>query len=640
MTLIFVGIVVTTGMAADVHADPLDDAADLIDCTLPPPLASDGPCAASAPAPEPRWDDQYGPNRIGADVAWQMTRGSTAAAVCVLDTGFQLTHEDAPKYWLGGWDFVSNHALTGDNHGHGTFVTGVAAATIDNGRGVAGIGNVGVYSGKVLNSQGLGDWDVIAKGIQWCADRPDPRIVINMSFGGRDRATAILEAAISYAAAKGRVLVAAVGNTPCPTTNDCIEYPARYGGVLSITCTDANSALCSFSATGPQADLTAPGANILSLWPTAWGGSNTSYGYDSGTSYAAPHVAGALALAWVYNPTWSKATLEDHARLGAFDLGTAGWDRRFGEGEVDVKCTLRLSPYPVRSVTATPGPGAGQVKVRWSAPERDCNGTVTNYRLYRKPEGGSTWSLIAYPGGDDYVDGGRGNGNRWYYYLRATSVYGTGDVPSNAAGATTFTVPSAPTSPNATYGGENEIDLSWSAPTDDGGTPVTGYKVYRKSSEGTFSLVATLGASARSYTDTGRTAGTTYEYRLSALNLVGEGQQTASFFGTAYAGPSAPTSPSAVPGGAVGEIDVSWSPPTSDGGSPLTAYTVYRASSPGGAEVEAAQVGPATTAWTDTGRVPGAASYYRISARNAPMGEGAKSAQVCSQPFPALSSAC
>lgn len=151
------------------------------------PLPGESVCAAGAPVPEPLWDDQYGPNRTGADVAWEMTRGNTSVAVCVVDSGVQLSHEDiGTTQWLGGWDFVSNHALTGDNTGHGSTATGVAAATIDNGKGMAGIGNVGIYGAKVLPSNGLGSEEIAAEGIIWCADQSHPRIVINLSLSAGD----------------------------------------------------------------------------------------------------------------------------------------------------------------------------------------------------------------------------------------------------------------------------------------------------------------------------------------------------------------------------------------------------------------------------------------------------------------------
>src|SRR5262249_26560091 len=140
------------------------------------------------------------------------------------------------------------------------------------------------------------------------------------------------------------------------------------------------------------------------------------------------------------------------------------------------------------------------------------------------------------------------------------------------------TAPGAPTLNSATAG-NGTMGLAWSAPASDGGSAITGYKVYRSTSSGAETLLTTLGV-VTSWTDSGVVNGTTYFYKVSAVNSVGEGSPSGEKSGPPTAPatvPGAPTLSSATAGNAT--VGLAWSAPASDGGSAVTGYRVYRSTS-------------------------------------------------------------
>src|SRR5712691_7834573 len=172
------------------------------------------------------WPSQWGLRTVGAPLAWELTRGSSAVVVGVLDTGADEAHPDLRGAFVAGTDLVNGDEAPGDDHGHGTAVAGIIAARTNNRVGIAGIcWACLVMPIKVLDSTGTGDDSTIAAGIVEAVDAG--AFVINMSFGGPDT-TAALGDAIVYAQSKGVVLVVAAGNTG--TTEPF--YPAAYPGVL------------------------------------------------------------------------------------------------------------------------------------------------------------------------------------------------------------------------------------------------------------------------------------------------------------------------------------------------------------------------------------------------------------------------
>ncbi|HLF24422.1 MAG TPA: S8 family serine peptidase, partial [Burkholderiales bacterium] len=217
-------------------------------------------------------------------------------------------------------DLVNGRSSAYDDNGHGTHVTGTAAAVANNGKGIAGIApGVAVGGVKVLNRAGSGTWSAVASGIVRCADAGSH--VESLSLGGGP--SQVLADAIAYASSRGVVIVAAAGNGG-PCTN-CVEYPAKYPAVVAVSCTDTANAFCTFSSEGPEIDLAAPGKNIVSTWagvnPCNKRTANTCYAQISGTSMSTPHVAGIAALYLSTHPGASAAGIEFALKSGARDLG-------------------------------------------------------------------------------------------------------------------------------------------------------------------------------------------------------------------------------------------------------------------------------------------------------------------------------
>jgi subtilisin family serine protease len=473
---------------------------------------------------------QYGPQLIGADEAWRTTLGTTDAAVCVIDSGVRATHEDIRGVtWR---DFVSARADPFDDSGHGTHVTGIATARTGNGKGIAGIAQVRLYVANIFRLVG-GVWTFtsadLESAIHWCDAGSNPRMVINMSLQGwfanptPDNVSLAIEAAYSH----GRLLVAAAGNYgPCSA---CIAWPAKHPDVIAVTNVDETK---TFHSSGPStcpgsskdsryAEFAAPG---VAIWSTSRAG-DTWYEPRCGTSMAAPHVAGALALAWSYpdNHGLTNTQLWQRARDTAEDLGPEGYEGSYGHGLVDAKCLVKQTPYPIRNPDAEAGPGIGEITVTWTKPVKSCDSTITGYRIYRAPDGGE-YSQIAEVGAGirSYRDTGHSNGTKYIYRVRAKNGHGT-SYYTKSVSATTFAKPSVPRNVSARPGGTvGSIDVSWSVPSDDGGTSIENYYIYRSgSSTGEETRVAIVGPGVRTWTDTGRLAGLTQYYRVRAINMVG-----------------------------------------------------------------------------------------------------------------------
>lgn len=290
---------------------------------------------------DPLLSRQWHHDTIESREAWDVASGN-GVVVAVIDTGVMCTHADLQGRCVAGYDFVFNDNDPRDDHGHGTHVSGIAAATTDNAVGVAGSGwGAKIMPVKALDSTGNGGHSSIASGITWAVDHGAD--VINMSLGGFFT-SGTLRTAVAYAIDRGVVVVAAAGNeaTSNPT------YPASYPGVIGVSATTPSDQRASFSNFGIFVDVAAPGTGILST--TADGG----YQAWSGTSMAAPVVAGLAALLVGQNPSRTPAQVEAIIEQTADDIGTPGRDDLFGYGRINARRATHN-----QLGTLTPGPGTG-----------------------------------------------------------------------------------------------------------------------------------------------------------------------------------------------------------------------------------------------------------------------------------------
>ncbi|MBL9134923.1 MAG: S8 family serine peptidase [Verrucomicrobiales bacterium] len=251
---------------------------------------------------------------IDATEAWDRITDASSIIVAVVDSGILTTHEDlAANLWTNPSETAGNgvdddgngiiddlhgiNAITGsgdptDDVGHGTHVAGILGAVGNNGRGITGIAwKVQIMALKFLNAEGEGSTSTAIQCMDYA--RSHGARIINASWGGGSRSRS-LELAIQRARAAGIVFVVAAGNEG--SNNDATpSYPASYttDNMVVVAATTRADALASYSNFGASTvDLAAPGSDIRSAWFT----SSRGYADASGTSMAAPHVAGALAL--------------------------------------------------------------------------------------------------------------------------------------------------------------------------------------------------------------------------------------------------------------------------------------------------------------------------------------------------------
>jgi serine protease len=272
---------------------------------------------------------QWGLGVIGAEKAWRITQGK-GVVIAVVDSGVDADHPDLHNRLLPQIDVVAD-GETGDVAGHGTHVTGIIAAEL-NQAGTVGVANqVSILPVRILNAHGWADAATAAAGVIAAAKAGAD--VINLSVGSSSPSRPLAKA-INYAQAQGAVVVAAAGNEGL--SGNPVEYPAAYQDVVAVSSMEANGRVSSFANSGRYVDLIAPGARIFSTLP---GG---LYGYESGTSMAAPHVSAVAALVSAANPSLSAAQI-DEVMFGTAvdDLSGNGRDTAGGYGLVQADAAVR-----------------------------------------------------------------------------------------------------------------------------------------------------------------------------------------------------------------------------------------------------------------------------------------------------------
>lgn len=278
---------------------------------------------------DPLQEKQWGLAELGAPGAWSLTQGA-GSVVAVIDSGVDGSHPDLAAAMVRGVNTRTDRGdytePTVDPDGHGTHVAGIIAARAGNDKGVVGVApQASIMPVKVLGADGAGYMGDVVEGIVWAADNGAD--VINMSLGGPD--ADFSAPAVAYARAKGVVVVAAAGNEG----SSAPSYPAALPGVISVSALDRDGEVDTYSNYGTTIDLAAPGSDILSTVPDG-------YGYMTGTSMAAPHVAGVAALVDSVAP---DADIEVVLVASARDAGPAGRDARFGAGIVAAQAAVQMA---------------------------------------------------------------------------------------------------------------------------------------------------------------------------------------------------------------------------------------------------------------------------------------------------------
>ena len=359
-----------------------------------------------------KFDDMWGFHAVGltagADSAWRLLPKRLAPiTIAVVDTGLDWNHLDMSwnNIWKNpreipdngkdddgngyiddviGWDFFAHNNKPWDHDGHGTFVTGIIAATWNNRVGMAGVNpSARIMVVKGLNAFGNTRASYMAEGIVYAADNGAK--IINVSIGGKGLTTIQTEA-VKYAASKGALIVVAAGNDGVELKNYGIT---GMDEVITVGATGHNGLRAPFSNWGQAVDIVAPGLDILSLRARytdtlrdipgatykaggAYVGKDKRYYVAGGTSFSAPLVAGIASLVWAKNPNLTAAEVKRILLNSARDIGEPGQDQFSGYGMVDARAALQTDKNffidaAISGVKVINGPSGPTLEVDGSA---------------------------------------------------------------------------------------------------------------------------------------------------------------------------------------------------------------------------------------------------------------------------------
>ena len=258
--------------------------------------------------------------------AWDATRGA-GVTIAILDTGVDGTHPDLVAQMVPGWNFYANNSNTSDTHGHGTWVSGTVGGTSNNGIGVAAIaGNAKIMPIVVADSTMTAYASTISQGLSYAIDHGAR--VANISYQNLLTSSSVISAA-QYMKSKNGLVVIAAGNCGCNAT----FTPST--SMISVSATDANDQLTSFSSYGSYVSIAAPGIDIYTT--TVGGGYSTAWG----TSFSSPVVAATIALMMSAKPGLTNTEIERLLYSTATDLGSPGRDMFYGYGRVNAAAALQ-----------------------------------------------------------------------------------------------------------------------------------------------------------------------------------------------------------------------------------------------------------------------------------------------------------
>ncbi|HEX3720945.1 MAG TPA: S8 family serine peptidase [Verrucomicrobiae bacterium] len=274
---------------------------------------------------DPQITNQWHHKVIGSYRAWDYGLGRPSVRIAIVDKPFQTDHPDLAANTVPGWDIVANAPIKpGPGNWHATMCAGMAAAVINNGKGVAGAGNCAILPISIN-----GAISEMYNATVWAADHGAR--VVNISWTGANTAT--LEAAGRYLKTKARGILA----MPAGDGKGRLNW-TNQPDVYCISMTDAADNLQSHF--GPHVDFAAPGYKIYS---TATGG---GYAYGSGASYSSPLFCGVVAVLFSINPALGPDDAIDILKRTSVQLGQRPWNEYYGWGRIDFAAAAAAAAKP------------------------------------------------------------------------------------------------------------------------------------------------------------------------------------------------------------------------------------------------------------------------------------------------------
>ena len=427
---------------------------------------------------------------VNAPALWSLGWTGQGIVVANMDSGVDVNHPDLAAQWRGGsnswFDPYGQHPTTpADRSGHGTWTMGVMVGREAGGTAIGVAPQAQWIAVKIFNDQGGSTATAIHQGFQWLLD-PDgnpntadaPQVVNNSWSFGSPGCNLEFRYDLQALRAAGILPVFAAGNYG-PSGSTSVS-PANYPEALAVGATDNSDAMYAYSSRGPSAcgetlttypDVVAPGVNVKTT--DLYG----LYYTTSGTSLAAPHVAGALAL--LLNAYPNLAAADQHAALvnGALDLGSVGPDNSYGYGRLDVLAAYQWIAAGGSAPTPTPTPTPTLAPPTPTPTATPAPPTPTPTATPAPPTSTPT--------------------------------------PTPAP---TAVLPQAPSNLSVSKITSTAITIKWS----DNANNEQGFYVQRSMNAGTtWTQIATVAPNATSYTNTGLTPRTTYWYRVQAYNAAG-----------------------------------------------------------------------------------------------------------------------
>lgn len=290
-------------------------------------LESDNTEAKEITPNDKGFSSQYYLRQINATKAWNITVGDSLL-VGILDTGVNSKHPDLTGKISGGRN--ENNKDLSDDIGHGTEVAGIIAANTNNSQGIAGISwNTKILSVRITDENGQARVSQVVQGLDEAYSKGVKIVQISLST---NQFSQTLKDAIKEAKERGILIISTGGNTGIEE----LRFPAAFDGVIGVGAVDKTKDIESYSTRGEHISLVAPGSFIYTT-------SLSSYNETSGTSFAAPQIAGAAALVWSINPELTNNEVREILLNSADDLGQDGRDNEYGYGLLNIEKAVELA---------------------------------------------------------------------------------------------------------------------------------------------------------------------------------------------------------------------------------------------------------------------------------------------------------